>query len=564
MSPESPRSRFAGALQYLFLSIFAGLGIVVAVAIAVDWLQGVDTWSWERATCAIESSEVVDRSESDDFVLRVTYSYAWRGERFEGDGYRHSDQGVGSIAEAERLASRYAAGAEVPCWVDPDEPTSAWLERANLWAGLWIFVPLLFVGVGLGGILLLRRVHSVVDDAETGDVRTAKKARASKPVRAGVIATVLFGAFFLFGLGFLVPFFVWPSLRVMEARSWRATPCEILSSHVASHSGDDSVTYSVEVLYRYEVDGREHRSDRYTFLGGSSGGYESKAEIVAGLPEGSEVTCWVNPEDPYDAVVERGFTAEYLFGLIPALFAAIGLGGLIATFVGTRAVRKDTSKPTWRPVVESRDTMGPVSLEPERGPLGKLGCSIALALLWNGFLSIFVWVFVKDWMAGNRDWFLALFLTPFVLIGLLLLAGIPYSLLALGNPRPRVRLARRAIPAGDSAQIAWSFDGWASRLRGLKLWLECSRTTVETIVHDRGQSTSTETEVIATIEIAERRAPRPLAQGSESFTVPDDALPTSRGEEAIQWKLKLQGEIAWWPDVIEEYEIVVLPADGAE
>ncbi len=29
----------------------------------------------------------------------------------------------------------------------------------------------------------------------------------------------------------------------------------------------------------------------------------------------------------------------------------------------------------------------------------------------------------------------------------------------------------------------------------------------------------------------------------------------------MAWKLKLQGEIAYWPDVLEEYEIQVLPAE---
>jgi hypothetical protein len=28
----------------------------------------------------------------------------------------------------------------------------------------------------------------------------------------------------------------------------------------------------------------------------------------------------------------------------------------------------------------------------------------------------------------------------------------------------------------------------------------------------------------------------------------------------IQWKLKLRGHIARWPDVAEEYDIVILPA----
>ena len=90
---------------------------------------------------------------------------------------------------------------------------------------------------------------------------------------------------------------------------------------------------------------------------------------------------------------------------------------------------------------------GPMVLEPIRGPFGKLGCAIVAALFWNGFISLFVWHVVQEWQVGNPQWGPALILTPFVLIGLLLLSSIPYSVLALVNPRPRLHLSPGSLTA---------------------------------------------------------------------------------------------------------------------
>ena len=58
-----------------------------------------------------------------------------------------------------------------------------------------------------------------------------------------------------------------------------------------SHEGDDSTTYSVDIVYRYEVGGRTYRGNRYDFLGGSSSGYEAKQRVVDAHPVGATVTC---------------------------------------------------------------------------------------------------------------------------------------------------------------------------------------------------------------------------------------------------------------------------------
>ena len=44
-------------------------------------------------------------------------------------------------------------------------------------------------------------------------------------------------------------------LNVLAARSWTPVPATVVASNVRSHHGDGT-TYSVNVLYAYEVAGR--------------------------------------------------------------------------------------------------------------------------------------------------------------------------------------------------------------------------------------------------------------------------------------------------------------------
>src|SRR5262245_9530536 len=117
-------------------------------------------------------------------------------------------------------------------------------------------------------------------------------------------------AFLLLGGVLCYFFFVRPAQRILAARTWQEVPCTIVESSVQTHSDEDGSTYSVNVVFTYSVDGSEYRSDRYKFMGGSSSGYDSKAKVVAALPAGTRTTCWVNPADPTDAVVNRGFTPD--------------------------------------------------------------------------------------------------------------------------------------------------------------------------------------------------------------------------------------------------------------
>ncbi len=77
--------------------------------------------------------------------------------------------------------------------------------------------------------------------------------------------------------------------------------------------------------------GLSYKADRYDFVGGSSSGHAGKARVVEEYRKATTPICYVNPEDPSEAVLKRGFHASLLFALFPLPFILVGVFGVFFT-----------------------------------------------------------------------------------------------------------------------------------------------------------------------------------------------------------------------------------------
>ena len=119
-------------------------------------------------------------------------------------------------------------------------------------------------------------------------------------------------------------FLFWvPLRRVRDAKSWRKTPCVIVSSS-AREDETDSGLYRLLVTYQYDFAGHHYSSSRYSFSPSSaSAGYRGKKRIAERLAPGSATFCYVNPDNPGEAVIERGVTWDMVvWGLFGFVFLA--------------------------------------------------------------------------------------------------------------------------------------------------------------------------------------------------------------------------------------------------
>ena len=284
----------------------------------------------------------------------------------------------------------------------------------------------------------------------------------------------------------------------------------------------------------------------------SSSGYLDTKAVVDLYSAGSETTCYVDADDPTRSVLDRSIRPVYLIGLFPLVFLLAGLGLTI------HALRtRSASVPGSPGSADHTETYAAERvLEPEAGPIAKIVGMLLVAVLWNGIVSIFLWQAVKAVQSGSPEWFLMIFLIPFVLVGLGLVIGFFYTILAAFNPRPSLIVTPATARLGTRLRVNWSFRGEVSRISHFKIVLEGH----EKATYRRGTDTYTDRETFASIDLVDSSAEWEIRNGSAEVEIPEDTMHSfSSANNGVIWSLIVQGEIPRWPDVSETFEIEVRP-----
>jgi len=545
----------------LFFFVFFAMGSLFEVFIVREFGRAVGQRSWKKVPCQIVVSEVQERSDSErPFALVVSYEYEYGGRTYTGTAYKRGYTASEKYSQAQNLAQKYPARLRTVCYVDAKQPDRAVLQRDSMAIGLVVLFPLIFVLIGGGGMYFIWRKQPPPEakPIATESISTKGKSKYAAAAFFGLFAIV--GGVMLYFLG------IKPIARTIDAESWAETPCKVLRAEVRSHDSDDGTTYSVYILYRYEFAGRTYKCDRYDFIGGSSSGYRGKARVVALYEAEAKPVCYVNPDNPSDAVLKRGFHAKLLLALFPLPFLLVGVGGIVHTIRSKKAGR-DAPGRSWMPrrrasapadlsVLRATDG-GPAVLEPKYSGAVKLLGAIVIAGIWNGIVSIFVFQVVNGFRHGHPNWFQTLFMLPFVAVGIGLLALVVYQLLALFNPRPRLELSSATIPLGGAAELKWRFAGRTNRIGQFSVMLR----GIEEARYRRGTNTYTDKNTFYEMELYKTSSAGEIASGQIGFVLPQETMHSFEADNnKIIWNLDVHGDIRRWPDVKESFKITVTPA----
>lgn len=130
------------------------------------------------------------------------------------------------------------------------------------------------------------------------------------PAKRFFFARVFPSIFALIGAGVLI----WGVSVVLEGSAssdWPSTDGVVTSSQVATRTDSSRnrsrTSYVATVTYDYAVAGRTFTGDRIAADAGHGSGDVSNArEIVNRYPEGASVKVYYRPDDPSEAVLERG------------------------------------------------------------------------------------------------------------------------------------------------------------------------------------------------------------------------------------------------------------------
>lgn len=543
-----------GIVWSLFSSIFVCFGLKTI------W-KGVSQSTWEKGSCVIERFEIkADQKKHPVFQPDLKFYYEWEGRPYTGSQLRSDQRGSDEYEKLSAIREELLAeaqrdrpeGLRTGCWVDPQHPDQASLVKPSWsgWGGLFI--------VAFGSVFMLVG-FSVIRSGMKSRSAKALSDRSPQGSQPTFPLVIFFGIFTAIGLGFTCFVVIPGATRYLSSQTWVETPATVIWSRVESHSGSKGgSTYSVDLFYRYQFQGREYRSNSYNLTSGSSSGRDAKQEIVDAHPPNSSITCYVNPQKPWQAAVDRTLGAGILFGLIPLIFLSIGFGGMIWALKNRRA---DTARPI-DPVSSKAASSEPIPDLPERilsagkARLVNLAASFFICAFWNGIVSIPIGIAWNAWKKGSPETFLMIFLTPFVLIGTGLLLNVPYRLLMVFLARYELRLTPGTLKPGGSATLTWKRLGGLGQPKSISLRL----TGTEIASWQNGKSRSSATsffhdEVLADLSLNSISANRPIA-----IRLPESVVPTFKGDSnKIVWKLRMEVTLPGFPKITDDHEIDVRP-----
>ncbi len=229
-----------------------------------------------------------------------------------------------------------------------------------------------------------------------------------------------------------------PLVAWLDSRDWVEEPARIDLLELASdNDSDGDRTYWIRAKFRYHHDGRLWKSERFEFV-------ESKTNVgIGGMKERIQTLradpapiCWVNPQNPREAVLDRSMTLQSLIGLafpVPFLVVGLGLGGW--ALFGESLQRRFRQKQ--RDLIVRLHLAGLLHTAgsgPETGwvfsrhqSLRQLFLSAGVAAFWNGIVAVFLIVLIIESISGDFPLFLAVFLIPFEIIGAFLIYAVAVS-----------------------------------------------------------------------------------------------------------------------------------------
>lgn len=537
----------------IFFGIFAAMGTLFMVLIGGSLKDDYRSHNWVPVPAVLLGSGVdieapagSDSSSSSD--ERVPFRYTYEGRTYTGSNVTlpGAMKVNGRTSDTGGRLKQLDAGTNVTCYVNPDNPGEAVLEKRSLAYAWFLLLPTIFIVVGLGGIFFVLKL-------QPGNAKPVSARHGASNGAMGVIGVRLFAAVFIL-IGAVATWFVGlkPLLQVRAAESWTEVPCKIRTAFVDSHKGSKGGrTYSIKVSYSYSVDGQKYIGDRYSFATGSSSGREWRERAVNALTAESNPVCYVNPGNPQESVLVREFGGEVWFGLIPLVFVLVGT----ALFVSAPklARRSGASRGLPQPLPQAAPV--PLSgggMELKAGSTPKAGCvgMGCVAVFWNGI----VWTF---FLQSDTPLFVRLFLLIFVAVGLGMIGGWGYFFLAMFNPKPSLIADSQTVELGGSLRLKWRFTGNTSRITRFEVLL----TAKESATYRRGTNTTTDHHYFLHEQVLETRDRAIIANGEVTITIPAGLMHSfDASNNKIVWAVKLHGDISKWPDVDFEFPITVLPA----
>ncbi len=405
--------------------------------------------------------------------------------------------------------------------------------------------------------------------------------------------TVFFATVFLLGCAgtaVLVATLAVPEWEVNHG--FASTTGAVLDKRVGSKPAGDQTVFRPEVQVEYQVDGRVFRVWTYDIHVIDGGGYTAdRNEVTTALEKfrvGQPYRVFFDPEEPARAVVIRG-TSWWLWVslLVPLSFVVIGAFGLAYCLAvwGKSAERRAAQRKTplpGPPSATGREKTAPgippaitVTDSPGTGLAFRLPASdsgrwslvarMVACVGWNVIVGGLALVALQGHLRGKPDWILTVFLVPFLLVGLLWIAGLARWLLVTGVVGPTlVEISDQPVFPGRCYRLLVS-QGGRMKVNRLTVLLECH----ERAVFRQGTDTRTETRCVFRKPLFQRegfeiRAGAPF-EATCQLQIPAGAMHSFKSDHnEICWKIVVEAKGAASCEFCRSFPLIVHPEDDGQ
>jgi hypothetical protein len=257
--------------------------------------------------------------------------------------------------------------------------------------------------------------------------------------------------------------------------------------------------------------------------------------------------------------------------LFPLAFITVGFGGIWGMLRKKPASPSALSDPADSASVQgmlSNDKAALVGGKWERmrlRPGGQMLGTVFVALFWNGIISIFIRADIRLYQEGSLFMaiFLSLFLTPFVVIGLLFIFGAIQQFILLFGPAYEIQLEQAELRPGESTRLRWRRSGGRGTVQDFKLLLVGS----EEVWSDGGTRSKRPRQrksVFHEEVLSETSISLATAQGQAELKIPAGAVPSLVAAGcSIRWRICLRAKVAGLPPIRDDRNLHICPPNSA-
>ena len=346
------------------------------------------------------------------------------------------------------------------------------------------------------------------------------------------IGGLLFGLFFLLG-GLGAGYFsvLKPLGHSLITTQWQAVPVQLHNLELRTQHGD-STTYIVQGRYQYEFSGSVYQSERISVYSGYDNVGDYWEQLYWRLQrqhETGQVTAWVNPDRPDEAVLDRSVRVPMLLfgGVFMLIFGGIGAGIMVWSW---RADRRGEQ--------EQRLLAGDF----QAIPAGIASNERHIGWILYGIGAIFIlisspaWLAIPDELGKGKHGILAVLIFPLIGCGLALAGWFSFRAYKRIGPTP---LFPDPLPGYAGGQVGGYFElAGRSPVSRLRSRLQCVH------VYSTGSGKSRRT--VRDIQWQEERLAiqengRIYMQFDVPENLPASGAPGYRG--SIVWTLTCEGEL---------------------